>query len=64
MDPQTQKLLAIILAFIFPPLGVLFGNGTTMDFVINLILTLCFWLPGLIHALYVIMTRTAPPPVT
>ena len=61
MDPQVQKLIAIILAFIFPPLGVLFGNGTVTDFVINIVLTLCFWLPGLIHALYVIMTRTTPP---
>lgn len=52
-----QKLLAVICAVICPPLGVLVnGKWTGVDLGINVILTfLLFWIPGLIHALYLIL---------
>jgi uncharacterized membrane protein YqaE (UPF0057 family) len=51
----TNKLLLIILAFFLPPLAVGLKNGLGNSFFINLILTLVFWVPGVIHALIVIL---------
>lgn len=51
----TSKLLLIVLSFIVPPLAVGLKNGIGGSFVLNLILTLIFWLPGVIHALIVVL---------
>ncbi|KAH7246705.1 hypothetical protein BKA59DRAFT_398537, partial [Fusarium tricinctum] len=42
----------IILAILLPPLGVFMERGCGGDFWINLLLT--FFIPGLIHAIYII----------
>ncbi len=51
-----MSVLEIILVIIFSPIAVLVRFGLSGKFLINLILTLLFYLPGLIHAIY-IMTR-------
>lgn len=52
-----MDILRIILAILLPPLGVFLQVGLTLHFWINLILTLLGWLPGVIHAIWVIVTR-------
>lgn len=47
----------IVLAIIFPPLAVLLVYGCRLNFFINLLLTLLFYIPGLIHAILVIMDK-------
>ncbi|KIO06528.1 hypothetical protein M404DRAFT_139100 [Pisolithus tinctorius Marx 270] len=42
-------------AFILPPLGVFLERGCGADLLINVCLTLLGWLPGIIHALYIIL---------
>lgn len=54
-DLQENKLIMIIIAFLLPPLAVGIKTGVSGTFVINIILTLIFWLPGFIHALLVIL---------
>lgn len=49
-------IILIILAIFVPPLAVFLMVGLGRDFWINLILTFLFWLPGTIHALYLIVT--------
>ena len=49
------KIVLIILAIFLPPLAVFLKDGLANSFWINLILTLLFYVPGLIHALYVIL---------
>ena len=49
--------IMIIAAIILPPLGVFLEVGLNKHFWINILLTLLFYLPGLIHALYIILTR-------
>ena len=49
--------IKIIFAIIFPPLGVLLEVGLTKHFWINILLTLLGFIPGIIHALYVIFKR-------
>ncbi|MBD1568738.1 YqaE/Pmp3 family membrane protein [Aliivibrio sp. S10_S31] len=48
-----NKLFLIILCVLLPPLGVFFAKGVGKDLLINIILTLLFWIPGMIHALWV-----------
>lgn len=42
-----------LLAVLLPPVAVLFC-GKPVQFVLNLVLTLCFWVPGMVHALFVV----------
>jgi uncharacterized membrane protein YqaE (UPF0057 family) len=62
-DPEDKTrnilttVLLVILAIILPPVAVLIKDGLGLQFVINIILTLIGWLPGVIHALWVIFVR-------
>lgn len=48
-----MELLALIATVLLPPLGVALKKGLSTDFWINLVLTLLFYVPGLVHAVYV-----------
>ncbi|HBB34166.1 MAG TPA: YqaE/Pmp3 family membrane protein [Cyanobacteria bacterium UBA8803] len=50
-----MKLLQIILGIVVPPLGVFLATGVGSALIINILLTLLGWLPGSIHALWVIL---------
>ncbi|WP_233752730.1 YqaE/Pmp3 family membrane protein [Flavilitoribacter nigricans] len=53
---STNTLLLVILAILLPPLAVgIYEGGLTSRFWISLLLTLLFYLPGLIYALIVIL---------
>jgi uncharacterized membrane protein YqaE (UPF0057 family) len=54
---NDSELLAVILAIFLPPLGVFLKRGLDAQFFINSLLTLFGWLPGIIHALYVILKK-------
>ena len=41
------------LCFLFPPLAV-FTTGRIGSLILNIILTLLFWVPGIIHAILVV----------
>jgi len=45
--------MRVLLAFLLPPLAV-FTTGKMGQFIISIILTMLFWIPGVIHALMVI----------
>ncbi|KAH6918677.1 hypothetical protein BKA70DRAFT_1247904 [Coprinopsis sp. MPI-PUGE-AT-0042] len=51
----TSDICKIILAIFLPPLGVFLERGCGADFLINIILTCLGYLPGIIHALYIIL---------
>lgn len=55
-DTGSQKLLLVIIAVLLPPLAVGLKAGLGGAFVLNLILTLIFWIPGVLHALYVVLS--------
>ncbi|TWF58285.1 YqaE/Pmp3 family membrane protein [Neorhizobium alkalisoli] len=52
-----MDIIRILLAFILPPLGVFFQVGFGLHFWLNILLTLCGWLPGIVHALWVILKK-------
>ena len=51
-----MDLIRIICAFILPPLGVFLQVGFGLQFWINIILTFLGFIPGILHALWVILT--------
>ncbi|KZV64352.1 hypothetical protein PENSPDRAFT_757349 [Peniophora sp. CONT] len=42
-------------AIVLPPLGVFLERGCNADFLINILLTVLGYIPGIIHALYIIL---------
>tara|TARA_R110002096_G_scaffold206192_3_gene392303 strand:- start:388 stop:600 length:213 start_codon:yes stop_codon:yes gene_type:complete len=57
MKEETKDVLRILLAIILPPVGVFLQVGIRLHFWINLILTILGYIPGIIHAIYIIVTR-------
>lgn len=49
---QVNTLLLVIIAILLPPLAVALVDGLTGPFWLSLLLTLLFYIPGLIYALY------------
>jgi len=50
-------LLRVILSVIIPPLGVFFKVGFGSHFWINILLTLLGYIPGLVHAIWVLASH-------
>ena len=53
---HSVDILRIVLAIILPPLGVFLQVGLTKHFWINVLLTILGYVPGLVHAVWVIAT--------
>ena len=51
---DTNKLLLVIIAILLPPVAVFLKAGGGKDLLINIVLCLLFWFPGLLHALWVV----------
>lgn len=52
-----MDLIRIIAAILLPPLGVFLQVGIGKHFWINIVLTLLGYVPGIVHAVYIIATR-------
>jgi len=49
-----MDVLRLLLAVLLPPLGVFTQVGIGLQFWLNILLTLLGYIPGVIHAVYVI----------
>ena len=52
-----MDILRIILSIILPPLGVFLQVGIGAQFWINILLTLLGYIPGIVHAVWIIAKR-------
>ena len=52
-----KSLLRLLLAVFLPPIGVLLTVGLGGAFFLNILLTLLGYIPGIIHAVWVIAKR-------
>lgn len=52
-----MDLIRIILSIIIPPLGVFLQVGIGKHFWINILLTLLGYIPGLVHAVYIVARK-------
>lgn len=57
MEEKNMDILRIILAILLPPVGVFLQVGFGLHFWINIVLTLLGYIPGIIHAIYIILKR-------
>jgi uncharacterized membrane protein YqaE (UPF0057 family) len=52
-----MDVVRILLAIILPPVGVFLQVGIGLHFWLNILLTLCSYVPGIIHAIWVILRK-------
>jgi uncharacterized membrane protein YqaE (UPF0057 family) len=52
-----NPIVLIIIAILLPPLAVYLKDGAGKNLVINIILCILFWLPGIIHALWLVTKK-------
>ncbi len=52
-----EDLIRILIAILLPPLGVFLKVGFGKDFWINILLTLLGYIPGLVHAIWIIAKK-------
>ena len=50
-------VIRILLAILLPPLGVFLQVGLGLHFWLNILLTIFGYLPGIIHAIWIILRR-------
>ena len=56
-EPSTNTVLLVILAILLPPLAVYLHEGVINGkFWLSILLTLLFWIPGVIYALIVVLS--------
>ncbi len=49
---MDNKIVALIVSILLPPLAVYMKKGAGSDLVINIVLCLLMWLPGVLHAIW------------
>lgn len=52
-----MDLIRIILAIILPPVGVFLQVGLGVHFWVNILLTILGYVPGIVHAVWIIARR-------
>jgi uncharacterized membrane protein YqaE (UPF0057 family) len=51
-----MKIVKIILAILLPPVAAFIQVGFTIHFWINIVLCFFFYFPGILHALWLVLT--------
>ncbi len=51
-----MKIVKIVLAILLPPVAAFMQVGLSTHFWINIILCLLFYIPGILHALWLVLT--------
>ncbi|MGR3277380.1 YqaE/Pmp3 family membrane protein [Acaryochloris marina NIES-2412] len=52
-----MSLLNVILAIVLPPVSIFLNEGIGATLLISILLTLVGWIPGSIHAVWVLSKR-------
>jgi uncharacterized membrane protein YqaE (UPF0057 family) len=52
-----MDLIRILLSILLPPLGVFLQVGLGLHFWLNILLTLLGYVPGVVHAVWIIARR-------
>ena len=54
-DGDTYRIVALFFGLFFPPIAVLMVDGLTLQLLINILLTLFGFLPGIVHAFWIVL---------
>lgn len=49
-----NKIVLIILAILLPPIAVFIKKGVGKDLIINILLCIVFFIPGVVHAVWLV----------
>jgi uncharacterized membrane protein YqaE (UPF0057 family) len=52
-----MNVVRILLAILLPPVGVFLTVGLGLQFWLNILLTIFGYIPGIVHAIWIIATR-------
>ncbi|MDX1457848.1 MAG: YqaE/Pmp3 family membrane protein [Marinobacter sp.] len=52
-----MDLLRVLIAILLPPLGVFLQEGFGKHFWINIVLTIFGYIPGIVHAVWIIARK-------
>jgi uncharacterized membrane protein YqaE (UPF0057 family) len=52
-----MDIVRILLSIILPPLGVFLQVGIGLHFWLNILLTILGYVPGIIHAIWVVLRK-------
>lgn len=58
--PFIQKIMSflnVVLAIVLPPVSIFLNEGVSATLFINILLTIVGWVPGSIHAVWVLSKR-------
>jgi uncharacterized membrane protein YqaE (UPF0057 family) len=53
-----MRIINVIASILLPPLGVFLTMGVGQALLINILLTLLGWVPGVIHALWLLSKKS------
>ncbi len=53
-----MSLVNVVISILLPPLSVFMSMGISQALIINVLLTLVGWVPGVIHALWIISKKS------
>jgi uncharacterized membrane protein YqaE (UPF0057 family) len=59
-DLGMGNVIRIIFAILLPPVGVFLTVGLGMHFWLNILLTILGYIPGIVHAIWIIARRSDP----
>ncbi len=57
MSKNPMNIVNLICAILLPPLGAFLQVGATKHLFINIILCILGWLPGILHAVWLVATQ-------
>jgi uncharacterized membrane protein YqaE (UPF0057 family) len=57
MKLDTNTLLLVIIAILLPPVAVFLKKGAGKELLISIVLTILFYVPGIIYALLVVLGK-------
>lgn len=56
-EGHPMDVIRILIAILLPPLGVFLQVGIGLHFWLNILLTLLGYIPGIIHAIWIILRK-------
>ncbi len=56
-DSVAGDFVKLLLAIFLPPVGVFFEVGLGFHFWLNILLTILGYIPGIVHAVYIIAKK-------
>jgi len=54
---MDNKIVMVLLAIFLPPIAVYLKKGVGNDIIINIVLCVFFYLPGSLHALWLVLKK-------